>query len=66
MGTAARGAHKAAPGDMDALRIAVEDAWPSAPALRTPDALVRWTAFNWLSNNLLGLQGMAEREARDA
>ena len=35
-------------------------------ALRTPEALTRWMAFNWIDNNLLGLQGMVEREARDA
>lgn len=65
MGQAARAAHQRAPGDLNALRAAVEDAWPSDAALSTPDALVRWTAFNWLHNNMLGLQGMAEREARD-
>lgn len=65
MGQAARDAHARAPGDLQALGAAVEQAWPSGPALSTPDALVRWTAFNWLQNNLLGLQGMAEREARD-
>ena len=66
MGQAARAAHRRAPGDLTVLRAAVEDAWPSDAALSTPDALVRWTAFNWLHNNMLGLQGMAEREARDA
>ena len=65
MGRAARAAHRRAPGDLTALRAAVEDAWPSDAALSTPDALVRWTAFNWLHNNMLGLQGMVEREARD-
>lgn len=66
MGQAARAAHRRAPGDLTALRAAVDDAWPSDAALSTPAALVRWTAFNWLHNNILGLQGMAEREARDA
>jgi len=64
MGQAARAAHARAPGDLAALGAAVEEAWPSGPALSTPDALVRWTALNWLGNNLLGLQRMAEREAR--
>lgn len=66
MGQAAREAHRRSPGDLGALRAAVEEAWPSDAALATPDARVRWTAFNWLHNNMLGLQGMAEREARDA
>lgn len=66
MGQAARQAHARAPGDLQALLAAVEEAWPSDAALSTPEARVRWTAFNWLQNNLLGLQGMAEREARAA
>ena len=66
MGQAAREAHAWAPGDLDALQRAVDAAWPPDEALRTPEALTRWTAFNWLDNNLLGLQGMVEREARDA
>lgn len=66
MGQAARAAHARAPGDLEALCAAVEEAWPSDAAVSTPDARVRWTAFNWLHNNMLGLQGMAEREARDA
>ena len=45
---------------------AIDSAWPPADALRTPKALTRWMAFNWIDNNLLGLQGMVEREARDA
>ena len=64
MGDAARRAHRDAPGDASALQAAVDAAWPPTEALRTPDALLRWTAFNWLDNNLLGLQGMAEREER--
>jgi glyoxylase-like metal-dependent hydrolase (beta-lactamase superfamily II) len=66
LGQAARRAHAAAPGDVPALAAAVEDAWPSGPALGSPEALLRWHAFGWYDNNLLGLQGMAEREARDA
>lgn len=66
MGQAAREAHAWAPGDLDALQRAVDEAWPPDAALCTPDALTRWTAFNWLDNNLLGLQGMVERESRDA
>jgi glyoxylase-like metal-dependent hydrolase (beta-lactamase superfamily II) len=66
MGQAAREAHAWAPGDLEALHRAVDEAWPPDEALRTPEALTRWTAFNWLDNNLLGLQGMVEREARDA
>jgi len=65
MGRAAREAHSRAPGDLDVLHRAVDEAWPPDNALRTPEALTRWTAFNWLDNNLLGLQGMVEREARD-
>ena len=64
MGQAARDSWKAAPGDMDALWQAVEAAWPSEGAISTPEARIRWTAFNWLDNNALGLAGMAEREAR--
>lgn len=64
MGEAARRAHRDAPGDAGALQVAVDAAWPPAEALRTPDALLRWTALNWLDNNVLGLQGMAEREER--
>ena len=44
---------------------AVDEAWPADAALATPEALARWMAFNWLDNNVLGLQGMVEREARD-
>ncbi len=66
VGQAARRSHAVAPGDLDALRGAVEEAWPSAAAHATPEALLRWHAFGWYDNNLLGLQGMAEREARDA
>ncbi len=64
MGQAAREAHSWAPGDLDALQRAVDEAWPPDAALGTPEALTRWMAFNWLDNNLLGLQGMVEREAR--
>jgi len=63
IGQAAREAHAWAPGDLEALQRAVDEAWPPDQALRTPEALTRWTAFNWLDNNLLGLQGMVEREA---
>jgi glyoxylase-like metal-dependent hydrolase (beta-lactamase superfamily II) len=66
LGSAARRAHAASPGDTGALRDAVEEAWPSDAALATPEALLRWHSFGWLDNNLLGLQGMAEREARSA
>ena len=65
MGQAAREAHAWAPGDLEALQRAVDEAWPPDAALRTPEALTRWTAFNWLDNNLLGLQGMVERESRE-
>lgn len=66
MAGAARASHAAAPGDADAMLEAVNSAWPPDAALATPDALARWTAFNWLDNNLLGLQGMVEREDRAA
>jgi len=66
MGQAAREAHAWAPGDLGRLRRAVDEAWSPDEALRTPEALTRWTLFNWLDNNLLGLQVMVEREARDA
>ena len=66
MGQAAREAHAWAPGDLDALRRSVDEAWPPDAALATPEALARWMAFNWMDNNALGLQGMVEREARDA
>lgn len=66
MGEAARRAHAASPGDPAALATAVEQAWPSDAALRTPEALLRWHSFGWFDNNVLGLQGMAERESRDA
>ena len=66
VGRAARRAHAGAPGDLDALRGAVEEAWPSDAALATPDALLRWHSFGWYDNNLLGLQGLVEREARHA
>jgi glyoxylase-like metal-dependent hydrolase (beta-lactamase superfamily II) len=64
MGQAARESWASAPGDIDALWRAVEQAWPSDGAIATPEARIRWTAFNWLDNNALGLAGMAEREAR--
>ena len=64
MGKAARASWAAAPGDTDALWAAVEQAWPSDGAISTPEARIRWTAFNWLDNNVLGLSGMVEREAR--
>ncbi len=63
IGEAARSAHARAPGDQTALRVAVDAAWPPDDALRTPEALMRWMTFNWLDNNVLGLQGMVEREA---
>ena len=66
IGQAARASHAAAPGDAAAMSDAIDSAWPPADALRTPEALTRWMAFNWIDNNLLGLQGMVEREARDA
>lgn len=65
MGAAARRSWASAPGDTDALWRAVEEAWPSDGAISTPEARIRWTAFNWLDNNVLGLSGMVEREARD-
>jgi glyoxylase-like metal-dependent hydrolase (beta-lactamase superfamily II) len=64
MGQAARDSWAQAPGDMELLWQAVEQAWPSDGAIATPEARIRWTAFNWLGNNALGLAGMAEREAR--
>jgi glyoxylase-like metal-dependent hydrolase (beta-lactamase superfamily II) len=64
MGQAARESWARAPGDVDALWQSVERAWPSDGAIATPQARIRWTAFNWLDNNALGLAGMAEREAR--
>jgi len=64
MGQAARESWASAPGDTEALWAAVEAAWPSAGAISTPEARVRWTALKWLDNNVLGLAGMAEREAR--
>jgi glyoxylase-like metal-dependent hydrolase (beta-lactamase superfamily II) len=64
MGRAARESWAAAPGDTEALWAAVEAAWPSEGAISTPEARIRWTAFNWLDNNVLGLSGMVEREAR--
>lgn len=66
MAGAARASHASAPGDADAMLAAVDAAWPPDAALGTPEALARWTAFNWLDNNLLGLQGMVEREDRAA
>lgn len=66
MGQAARESWRTAPGDVEALWQAVEQAWPSDGAIATPEARIRWTAFNWLDNNALGLAGMAEREARTA
>lgn len=66
MAEAARASHASAPGDADAMRDAVNSAWPPDAALATPEALARWTAFNWLDNNLMGLQGMAEREEHAA
>ena len=65
-GQAARESWRTAPGDVEALWQAVEQAWPSDGAIATPEARIRWTAFNWLDNNALGLAGMAEREARTA
>ena len=66
MGQAARESWARAPGDVEALWQSVENAWPSSGAISTPEARIRWTAFNWLENNALGLAGMAEREARSA
>jgi glyoxylase-like metal-dependent hydrolase (beta-lactamase superfamily II) len=66
MGQAARESWATAPGDVEALWQAVEQAWPSDGAIATPEARIRWMAFNWLDNNALGLAGMAEREARTA
>ncbi len=63
IGEAARASHTAAPGDSEALARAVDTAWPSDAATRTPEALTRWMAFKWLDNNVLGLQGMVERES---
>jgi hypothetical protein len=45
---------------------AIDTAWPPDAALATPEALTRWVALGWLDNNLLGLQGMVEREDRAA
>ena len=66
MAAAARRSHAEAPGDGAAMLEAIDAAWPPDAALRTPEALARWTAFNWLDNNLLGLQGMVEREGKAA
>ncbi len=66
MGTAAREAWARAPGDTKALWRAVEAAWPSDGATSTPEARIRWIAFNWLDNNALGLAAMVEREGRAA
>ncbi len=63
IGEAARASWVAAPGDERALWRAVEQAWPSAGALRTPESIVRWTAVNWLDNNVAGLVAMVKREA---
>lgn len=65
MGEAARESWRSAPGDAAALWDAVEAAWPSEGAMSTPEARVRWTSFNWLDNNVLGLAGMAQREQAD-
>lgn len=66
IGQAARGAHAESPGDAEALRHAVERAWPSNAALATPEALLRWHSFGWYDNNFVGLEGMVAREARAA
>lgn len=66
MAGAARASHARSPGDAEAMQQAINDAWAPDAALATPEALARWTAFNWLDNNLLGLQGMVEREDRAA
>ncbi len=66
MGTAAREAWALAPGDTKTLWRAVEAAWPSDGATSTPEARIRWTAFNWLDNNALGLAAMVAREGRAA
>ncbi len=66
MGAAAREAWALAPGDAKTLWRAVEAAWPSDGATSTPEARIRWAAFNWLDNNALGLAAMVEREGRDA
>ncbi len=66
MGAAAREAWALAPGDTKALWRAVEAAWPSDGATSTPEARIRWTAFNWLDNNALGLAAMVAREGRAA
>ncbi len=66
MGAAAREAWALAPGDTKTLWRAVEAAWPSDGATSTPEARIRWTAFNWLDNNALGLAAMVAREGRAA
>lgn len=66
MAQAARASHAAAPGDGPAMLRAIDTAWPPDAALATPEALTRWVALGWLDNNLLGLQGMVEREDRAA
>ncbi|MFZ4756098.1 MAG: MBL fold metallo-hydrolase [Miltoncostaeaceae bacterium] len=63
IGEAARASWAVAPGDAEALGRAIEVAWPTAGALRTPESIVRWTALNWLDNNVPGLVAMVEREA---
>lgn len=64
MGEAAREAWTRAPGDRDELARAVASAWPTDRALATPEARTRWLAFGWLDNNIDGLAGMVDREAR--
>lgn len=66
IGEAARAAHVVAPGDREAMREAVDAAWPPDAALATPGARTRWLAFGWFDNNMDGLLGMVEREARSS
>ncbi len=63
LGEAARASWAVAPGDDQALGRAIEAAWPSAGALSTPESIARWTALNWLDNNVPGLVAMVQREA---
>lgn len=48
------------------MREAVDAAWPPDAALATPGARTRWLAFGWFDNNMDGLLGMVEREARSS